>query len=1185
MMHALKKKQGENILMLKRALALFLLSVAFVFFSSLFAEASPGQNHDSLYVQRAGDNTTGTFGFMGNIGVGTKSPSDILNVNGTFRVDNTSGNVLFFVNTTRSGGVGVGTTTPATQLDVEGKLSFLSNVSLNNSASNFNIYLEGSYAYVAANSVNQLIVIDISNPASPVLVSKTGTDIGPAGIFVQGKYAYVTHSTSNTLLSFDISNPASPVLVGNVTVETAGTAYNLYVQGKYAYVASFGNSTLTIIDVSNPRQPVRISNTRVTQPWQTYIQGPYAYVATLNPASLNIYDVRDPASPVLVGNTSSGLSSARYVSVQGSYAYVTSQGNDNLVIFNISNSSNPTKIGNITGGASNPYGINIQGRYAYVGNVGTPSISSYDISNPSKPLLMSTIALPDIAHAIAIQGRYAYTVATGLFIIDLGGAYVQQLETGGIETGMLNTRSNAEIGNDLNVVGGLSVGSSALITGGLSVFSPLTNVSFVVNGNGSVGIGTTMPNERLQVNGNVRVDNNAGTGILYVNSTSSTVGIGGTAASYVLQVNGNVSLNNTLYVSNSNVGIGAANPTDTLSVTGNFRVDNASGNTTFYVNTTSPGGVGIGTTAPVAPLHIAGSPPRFISSITLVGRGASINPSDIYVQGKYAYIVDTSFGNFFVYDISDPFNPARVANRSLGVISIGGISVQGKYAYTTDEFGSVKTIDISNPSNPRKVGTDNAGSGGFSTSIAVQGRYAYEADDNLGLNIHDLSNSSNPLTITSVDLPGGQTSTMFSVATQGKYVYVAATTPNMLSIFDVSNPLSPVLMNNVSIANIASVTVQGRYAYAGTSSNLIIVDVNNVSSPTVISNVSVSAGTNPRQVVVQGRYAYVVGANFSVVDISNASAPAVVFSTNMSPINPAALFVQGRYAYIVDPTLHKLDIFDLGGAYVQQLEAGGIETGTLNTQGNVQVGTDLSVRGGVRIGGSTEITGAFSVNPLNSSGIFTITQNGSVGIGDSNPAYPLVVRGNTTGISIWAETNVSAAGYITRTEVFKGDALDQIHDASYYLNPDGTVDHKKFGESYAQYHTNTVALENRTLTIACGKKKNKNCKDTTRIEQVPVPLNKTEEGVDLGKELSLVKQAVFELKSRVGNETLPHDQERGTNVTIITLGTADQRVDAPTQLMLNESNASFVNASPGANPSTSQPQIIIEHNNIVFRLA
>jgi hypothetical protein len=59
--------------------------------------------------------------------------------------------------------------------------------------------------------------------------------------------------------------------------------------------------------------------------------------------------------------------------------------------------------------------------------------------------------------------------ASTLQIFDLGGAYIQQLEAGAMETGTLQTRDTVTVGNNLDVRGGLTVSASARISGGLGV--------------------------------------------------------------------------------------------------------------------------------------------------------------------------------------------------------------------------------------------------------------------------------------------------------------------------------------------------------------------------------------------------------------------------------------------------------------------------------------------------------------------------------------------------------------------------------------------------------------------------------------------------------------------------------------------------------------------------------------------
>jgi YVTN family beta-propeller protein len=181
---------------------------------------------------------------------------------------------------------------------------------------------------------------------------------------------------------------------------------------------------------------------------------------------------------------------------------------------------------------------------------------------------------------------------------------------------------------------------------------------------------------------------------------------------------------------------------------------------------------------------------------------------------------------------------------------------------------------------------------------------------------------------------------------------------NTLQLFDIANPAAPLLISTVSTGGGSvqptSVFVQGRYAYVVTfgGGTLQVFDVANPAAP--VQTGSTATGANPRSVQVQGRYAYV--ANFSsntlqVIDVSNPAAPATVASTPSSS-GAASVYVQGRHAFVACSSSNSLQAFDLGGAYLQQLEAGGLETGTLASRGNAQLGGDAEVKGGLSVGAS-----------------------------------------------------------------------------------------------------------------------------------------------------------------------------------------------------------------------------------------
>ncbi|MDP6419274.1 MAG: hypothetical protein QGG80_07440, partial [Candidatus Krumholzibacteria bacterium] len=71
-------------------------------------------------------------------------------------------------------------------------------------------------------------------------------------VAISGNYAYVADHSSG-LQIVDVSDPATPLITGSV--DTPGIAQGVAISGNYAYVAD-DFSGLQIVDVSNPATPL-----------------------------------------------------------------------------------------------------------------------------------------------------------------------------------------------------------------------------------------------------------------------------------------------------------------------------------------------------------------------------------------------------------------------------------------------------------------------------------------------------------------------------------------------------------------------------------------------------------------------------------------------------------------------------------------------------------------------------------------------------------------------------------------------------------------------------------------------------------------------------------------------------------------------------------------------------------------
>lgn len=374
--------------------------------------------------------------------------------------------------------IGLGTIAPIAPFHVAGGSPAIAGSSNTGLLTPIAVHVQGRYAYVADYNNGSVGIFDVSNPAAPASVGSISTGLlNLNSIYVQGRYAYVISRTSNALRIIDVANPAAPATVGTLSTGVNDSS-SVYVQGRYAYVASNGAAALVIVDVTNPAAPVVVASigAGLSGPTGVYVQGRHAYVTSTFNEVLAIFDVANPAAPALVGSSSTGLSYPKAVSVQGRYAYVVSKTNSSLVIFDVANPAAPASVGTISTGLSSPDALFVQGRYAYVTSNNNDTVAVFDVSNPAAPVSVGATGVTR-PQSIYVQGRYAYVASYGggtLTSLDLGGAYVQQMEAGGIETGTLSTRSNAQVNGDAQVKGALAVGAGITAGGNSAIAGTLS---------------------------------------------------------------------------------------------------------------------------------------------------------------------------------------------------------------------------------------------------------------------------------------------------------------------------------------------------------------------------------------------------------------------------------------------------------------------------------------------------------------------------------------------------------------------------------------------------------------------------------------------------------------------------------------------------------------------------------------
>ncbi|MCK4673989.1 T9SS type A sorting domain-containing protein, partial [candidate division WOR-3 bacterium] len=185
------------------------------------------------------------------------------------------------------------------------------------------IAVSDSYAYVA-DADSGLRIIDITNPFSPYEVGYCNTIGWVEHAVISGDYAYLACGNSGFLKIIDISNPAIPLLVSSL-LATGGN--RIVKQGKYVYAGR------SIIDVSNPYAPFEIGRFGYVPTSGIAVAEDYLYVV----GPFRVYDVSDHSSPVLLSSLDVYGSD---IALQNNYAFIGSNDDNAIRVIDIANPFN-----------------------------------------------------------------------------------------------------------------------------------------------------------------------------------------------------------------------------------------------------------------------------------------------------------------------------------------------------------------------------------------------------------------------------------------------------------------------------------------------------------------------------------------------------------------------------------------------------------------------------------------------------------------------------------------------------------------------------------------------------------------------------------------------------------------------------------------------------------------------------
>lgn len=339
------------------------------------------------------------------------------------------------------------------------------------------IAVEGTKLYVT--NLSGLQILDISDPRKPKLAGRY-QQVGVEGLLVYGKYAYL--GTPNEVVAVDVSNPASPGAAGSIAVPAGGGAnIALAATGNTLYVG--GGPAVNILNIANPEEPAKIATQNVFTTFQDLKAAGQYLFATGNPDGFKTLSAQTGAEAAKLAETSAG--GALYVA--GNYAYTSAK----FSVIDIANPRAPKLLKQDD--ALSGRAIFGSGNLLYV--IGS-DLKTIDITRPASPRLIHTTALPNgQGVAVRVIGDTAYVAtrtaagraaANDVALIDLSdctnpdegpGPGTAELKIDGITPDPLYIDEDNEI-----FLSGTGFGPDAVIS---VDDSKLQILNFIVNDNGA----------------------------------------------------------------------------------------------------------------------------------------------------------------------------------------------------------------------------------------------------------------------------------------------------------------------------------------------------------------------------------------------------------------------------------------------------------------------------------------------------------------------------------------------------------------------------------------------------------------------------------------------------------------------------------------------------------------------------
>jgi len=284
------------------------------------------------------------------------------------------------------------------------------------------VQVQGNYAYmVRLGGDPDFVVVDISDPATPVLVGALNLPDNPTNIAVNGNYAYISsESNSEELQIVNISNPSSPSLIGTYNLAGNDNANGIYFADDKVYLVTDQdnkNGEFFIINVNNPSSPVLLGEEELgSNAQEVVVLDDYAFVASdSNSEELQVIDISSSSSPNKVGGYDANGNSAGLSIVGFAQTVVLGRSGGEVLILDISSADNPELRGTFDAKDDvNDLALGNDNDYVFIAcNEGGEEFQAIDISDKDNPDLLGSFNAPNNLNGVAYTAESDRVIAVG----------------------------------------------------------------------------------------------------------------------------------------------------------------------------------------------------------------------------------------------------------------------------------------------------------------------------------------------------------------------------------------------------------------------------------------------------------------------------------------------------------------------------------------------------------------------------------------------------------------------------------------------------------------------------------------------------------------------------------------------------------------------------------------------------